>query len=112
MSYQRILSANKDSIKLEDGTTFNPINYRNHLKLYKDKNGNLNTNLEQFYNEYNGQFISNAAPLLIGMYVKTDDVTTSGGGSSRRKNYKKSVRRVKYAKRASRSRSRKYRNRK
>jgi hypothetical protein len=80
MSYQEIVSANKDSITLADGTTFKPINYRNHLKLYKDKNGNLNTNLEQFYNEYNGQFISNAAPLLIGMYVNTHDVTTSGGG--------------------------------
>ena len=112
MPYKRIVSANKDSIKLEGGTTFNPINYRNHLKLY-DENGNINTNLDQFYNEYNGQFISNVAPMLIGLYVDTHDVTTSGGGgSSRRKNYKKSVRRVKYAKRASRSRSRKYRNRK
>jgi hypothetical protein len=79
MSYQRIVSANKDSITLADGTTFKPINYRNHLHLY-DKDGNINTNLDKFYNEYNSQFISNAAPMLIGLYVNTQDVTTSRGG--------------------------------
>jgi hypothetical protein len=107
MSYQRIESANKDSITLADGTILKTINYRNHLPLY-DKNGTRINNLDQFYNE-NGQFLSASAPLLIGLYV---DPTYVGGGSSRRNNYKKSVRRVKSAKRASRSRSRKYRNRK
>jgi hypothetical protein len=110
MSYQRIVSANKDSITLADGTTFKPINYRNHLPLY-DKDGNINTNLDKFYNEYNNQFISNAAPMLIGLYVNPAYLAR-GGGSSRRNNYKKSVRCVKTAKRSRSVKSRKYRNRK
>ena len=52
---------------------------------------------------------------LEGTYTYFDITTYEGGrrrSSSRRKNYKKSVRRVKSAKRASKSASRKYRNRK
>ena len=104
----KITSANETLITLEDGTSFNPRTYINNLKLY-DNNGNTINNLDKFYE--NGKFISKAAPLLLGLYVKSEDVKM-GEGVSRRKNYKKSVRRVKSAKRASRSRSRKYRNRK
>ena len=82
--------------------------------IYDDEQHKNATNWKNYKPSSGRPMDPNKMKNIVGKYTYFD-MTSYGGrrrSSSRRKNYKKSVRRVKSAKRASRSRSRKYRNRK
>jgi hypothetical protein len=81
--------------------------------FYTDEQHSNATNWKNYKPSNGRQTDSKKMNELVGKYTYFDMTSYEGGRrSSLRNNYKKSVRRVKSAKRASRSRSRKYRNRK
>jgi hypothetical protein len=111
----RIIEATPNFLTLSDNTT---ILAHRHTKIYKDETGSLFQLFGAIWNENMGDTMPpSKKEFLKNYYVDIEDEDTKRAGgrrrsSSRRNNYKKSLRRVKSAKRASRSRSRKYRNRK
>ena len=115
----RIIDANPNFLTLSGDKR---IAAHKHTKIYKDETGSEFQLFGAIWTADMGDTMSpDKKDFLKNYYVDIDDIDDKdtkrlGGGrrrsSSRRKNYKKSVRRVKTAKRASRSASRKYRNRK
>jgi hypothetical protein len=112
----QITDANPNFLTLSDDTM---IAAHKHTKIYKDETGSEVQLFGAIWTATMGDTMTlDKKDFLKKCYVDNEDKDTKrvGGGrrrrSSLRKNYKKSVRRVKSAKRASRSRSRKYRNRK
>jgi hypothetical protein len=97
----------------ENGIEIEPFSPSDSTLFYTDEQKSDPTSWTK-YKPANGQAADDKKMKeLVGKYTYFDVTTYEGGRrSSLRNNYKKSVRRVKSAKRASRSASRKYRNRK
>lgn len=91
------------------------VDAKKYLKIYKDADKTEFQYFTVIWNQDDGTEMSIEKKNILKKYfVDTDEPVETGGRrrSSSRKNYKKSVRRVKTAKRSRSVKSRKYRNRK